>query len=156
MNARSFRERDGWRSFPQRLGLNLADAVRRSGLLRTTGRLLQACARNADPLQSEAHLDDFFFRVAACSACAKSCLKVWTWVDYRFGRRNYRAVFDEVAQVRIFLFADGRFEGDWLLRNLQDLADFCYRNVHPLSDFFGGWFASQFLAPAAARCGSAC
>src|SRR5258707_14865554 len=44
-------------------------------------------------------------------------------VDDRFGRRDDVAVLDEVAKMRIFLFADRRLERDRLLRNLEDLAD---------------------------------
>ena len=47
--------------------------------------------------------------------------------------------------MRIFLFANRRFKGDRLLRNLQHLANLRDRNVHPLGDFFRRRFASQFL-----------
>src|SRR5213592_3206722 len=51
----------------------------------------------------------------------------------------------EVAKMRIFLFADWRLQRDWLLRDLEDLADLRYRNVHALGDLFRGRFASKLL-----------
>ena len=50
-------------------------------------------------------------------------------VDRGFGRRNHGAVFDEVAEMRIFFFADWRFEGDRLLRDLGHFAHFRHRNI---------------------------
>ena len=66
-------------------------------------------------------------------------------VDHRFGRRHHLAIFDEVAKMRIFLFADRRFERDRLLRDLQDLADLADRDVHPLGDLFRGRLAAELL-----------
>src|SRR5580698_4594044 len=116
--------------FPQRLGLNLPDAFAsdRKRLADFFQRVLGAV------FQPEAHLDDFF--LARCQRAQHLRSLVFEVdVDHRFRRRNHRAVFDEVAQMRVFLFADWRFKGDRFLRNLQDLADFRYRNVHPLGNF---------------------
>src|SRR4051794_21000593 len=66
-------------------------------------------------------------------------------VDHRFGRRDHLAILDEVAKMRIFLFADRRLERDRLLRDLQHLADLGHRNVHPLGDLFGGRLATELL-----------
>src|SRR3546814_10242203 len=49
-------------------------------------------------------------------------------IDHRFGRRHHLAIFDEIAQMRIFLFADRRLERDRLLRDLQDLAHLAHRD----------------------------
>src|SRR5262249_12610916 len=38
-------------------------------------------------------------------------------VDYGLGRRNHLTVFDEVAQMRVFLLADRRLERDGFLRD---------------------------------------
>src|SRR5437870_2144361 len=45
----------------------------------------------------------------------------------------------------IFLFADRRLQGNRLLRNLQNLPDFGYRNVHALCDFLACRLAAEFL-----------
>src|SRR4051812_19671160 len=66
-------------------------------------------------------------------------------VDHRFGRRDHLAILDEVAKMRIFLFADRRLERDRLLRDLQHLADLGHRDVHPLGDLFGGRLATELL-----------
>ena len=55
-------------------------------------------------------------------------------VDRRFGRRDDLAILDEVAQMRIFPFADGGFEGDRLLCDLEHLPHRGHGNVHPLGD----------------------
>src|SRR5262249_53934661 len=43
--------------------------------------------------------------------------------DHALARADDRLVLDEVAEMRVFLFADRRLEADRLLRDLQDLAD---------------------------------
>src|SRR5208283_1355648 len=124
----------------QRFGFDLADAFARD------------CERLPDLFQSvltavfetEAHLDDFFF-ARGQRAQDLSCLVFEVHVDHGFGRRNDGAVFDEVAEMRVFLFANRRFEGDRLLRDLQYFADFRHRNVHALGDFFAGRLAPQLL-----------
>src|SRR5580704_17781612 len=107
----------------QRLGFDLPDAFASNS------------ERLADFFQSvltavfetEAHLDDFF--LAWCQR-AQHVRSLVFQVDVDHGLRwgNDRAVLDEVAQMRIFLFADWRFERDGLLCNLQDLADFRHWN----------------------------
>ena len=43
-------------------------------------------------------------------------------------------VLDEVAEMAVFLLADGRFERDGLLRDLQDLFDLALLNVQLVGD----------------------
>src|SRR5450755_2113234 len=126
--------------FSERFGFDLTDAIAgyRERLADFFERVFGAV------LESKAHLDDLFLARCQRAQYLRS-LVFEVDVDHRLGGRNDRAVFDEVAQMRIFLFANWRFEGDWLLRNLQDFPDFRYRNVHPLGDFFRRWFASQLL-----------
>src|ERR1700731_3098995 len=50
-----------------------------------------------------------------------------------------------VWSLRFTLFTDRRFKRDWLLRDLEHLADFRHRNIHALGDFFRSRLASQFL-----------
>src|SRR3954468_8954137 len=95
----------GMPQFPERLRFDLTNALARDG---------------------EA-LPDFFERVLAAVADAKSHLDdlllarreriqpplglfLQVQIDDRFGRRHDLTIFDEVAEMRIFLFADGRFE----------------------------------------------
>src|SRR6202521_1302049 len=115
---------------PQRLSLNLPDAFARHR--KRLSDLFQRVLRAV--FQPKAHLDDLL--LARCQRAQHLRSLVFEVdVDHRLGRRNHRPVLDEVAQMRIFLFANRRFEGDRLLCNLQHLADLCHRNVHPLGDF---------------------
>src|ERR1017187_1590386 len=126
--------------FSQRFGLDLSDAFasHRKRLADFLQRVLRAI------FQPKAHLDNLL--LARCQRAQHLRSLVFEVdVDHGLGRRNHPAVFDEVAQMRIFLFANRRFEGDRLLSNLQDFADLRYRNVHPLGNLFRRRFASQFL-----------
>ena len=53
--------------------------------------------------------------------------------------------------MRIFFFANRRLERDWLLRNLQNLANLRNRNVHLLGNLFARRFAPEFLHQRARR-----
>ncbi len=90
---------------PQRLRLNLPDAFARHR--KRLSNFLQRVLRAV--FQPKAHLDDFFFARRQRAQHLRS-LVLEVNVDYRFGRRNHRPVFDKVAQMRIFLFANRRFE----------------------------------------------
>ena len=97
----------------QRLGFDLTNAF--AGDRKRLPDLFQCVL--AAIFKSEAHLDHFFLSRGQ-RAQDLSCLVLEVHVDHGFGRRNYGAVFDEVAQMRIFLFANRRFERDGLLRCL--------------------------------------
>src|ERR1700690_1163159 len=109
--------------FAQRLGFDLADAFARycERLAYFFQRVLAAV------LEAEAHLDDFFFAWSQGAQHLRS-LVFQVDVDHGLGGRDHGAVFDEVAQMRIFLFADWRFEGDRFLRDLEHLAHLGHRN----------------------------
>src|SRR5258708_7448901 len=126
--------------FAQRLGFDLADAF--AGYGERLADFFQSVL--AAVFEAEAHLDYFFFARGQRTQDLSS-LVLEVHVDHGFGRRHYGAVFDEVAEMRIFLFTDWRFEGDRLLRDLQHLAHFRHGNVHALGDFFAGRLAPQFL-----------
>src|SRR5258708_3364398 len=126
--------------FAQRLGFDLADAF--AGYGERLADFFQSVL--AAVFEAEAHLDYFFFARGQRTQDLSS-LVLEVHVDHGFGRRHYGAVFDEVAEMRIFLFTDWRFEGDRLLRDLQHLAHFRHRYVHALGDFFARRLASQFL-----------
>src|ERR1019366_8413687 len=113
--------RAGWMpQLPQRFGFDLTDSLSCycERLAYFFQRLLRAI------FESEAHLDDLFLARSQRTQHLRS-LVFQIDVNYGFCRRNYRAVFDEVAQVRIFFFANWRFERDRLLRNLQNFPDLC-------------------------------
>src|SRR5580692_8147895 len=86
---------------PQRLGFDLPDSFARDG--ERLAYFFQGVFTAV--FQTEAHLDYFFFaRGERAQDLASLVLEVH--VDYRFGRGDYGAVFDEVAEVRVFLFAN--------------------------------------------------
>src|SRR6185503_1276346 len=125
---------------PQRLRLDLPYALAGDGevLAYFLERVLTAVA------DAKAHLDHLLLaRRQRLEHRLGLLLEVQ--VNHRFRRRDDVAVFDEVAKMRIFLFADRRFEGNRLLRDLQDLAHFRHRDVHPLGDLFRGRLAPELL-----------
>src|ERR1700722_10544137 len=124
----------------QCFGFDLADAF--AGYGEALADFFQSVL--AAVFEAEAHFDYFFF-ARGQRAQDLSSLVLEVHVDHGFGWRDYGAVFDEVAEMRIFLFADWRFERDRLLRDLQNLPHFRHRNVHALGDFFRRRLASQFL-----------
>src|SRR5688572_24580406 len=64
-------------------------------------------------------------------------------------RREGLVVGNEVAEMAVLFLADRRLEGDRLLRDLHDLADFLGRDEHPLGDLLRGRLAPQLLEQAA-------
>src|SRR5918993_897401 len=93
---------------------------------------------------SEAHLDHLLF-ARRQRLQHRLGLFLQIEVDHRFRRRHRGAVLDEVAKVRIFLFADRRLQRNRLLRDLEDLADLRDRDVHAPRDLFRGRLAAQLL-----------
>src|SRR5687768_14396487 len=93
---------------------------------------------------AEAHLDHLLF-ARRQRLQHRLGLFLQIEVDHRFRRGHRGAVLDEVAEMRIFLFADRRLERDRLLRDLEDLADLRDRNVHAPRDLFRGRLAPQLL-----------
>src|SRR5262249_27288082 len=94
--------------------------------------------------QAEAHLDYLLLAWGERSQHLRG-LVFQVYVDHGLSRRNHGAVFDEVAQMRIFFFANGRLQRDGLLGDLQDLADLGHRDIHALGDLFRGRLAPQLL-----------
>ena len=66
------------------------------------------------------------------------------------GRGEHDLVFDEVAEAAVLLLADGRFEGDGLLGDLDDFADLAHRQVHFPGDLLAGRLAADLLDELAA------
>jgi hypothetical protein len=138
--AFSLRRAAGVTQLAQRLGFDLADAL--AGDLEALADLFQRVL--AAVLEAEAHLDDALF---SRGQCAQHLRRVLLQVDrdHRVGGRDRHAVFDEVAKVRVFLFADGRLQRDGLLRDLQHLAHLRDGDIHAPGDLFGRRFAAQLL-----------
>src|SRR2546427_4774239 len=63
----------------------------------------------------------------------------------RFGRREGVLVLDEVAQVAVFLFADGRLQRDGFLSNLDDFPHALDRQAHRRRDLFPGRLPTRLL-----------
>src|SRR5664280_1014911 len=126
--------------FAQRLRFDLPDTLTGNGerLSDFFERVLGAI------FQSEAHLDDLLF-ARGQRAQDLCCLVLEVHVDYGFGRRDHRTVFDEIAQVRIFFFANRRFQRDRFLCDLQHLANLRDWNIHALGNLFAARLTPKLL-----------
>src|SRR3984885_2802198 len=122
------------------LGLYLADAL--AGDLEGLADFFKGVLGTV--FEAEAHLDHTLF---AGGQGAENLRGVLLQVDADDGvsRRDSHAVFDEVSEVRVFLFSDGSLEGDGLLGDLEDLADLRDRDIHATGDLFRGGFAAKLL-----------
>src|SRR5262245_32827585 len=107
----------------ERLRFDLADALARDSEALTyfLERVLAAVA------DAEPHLDHLLL-ARRQRLQHRLGLFLEIEVDHRFGGRDDLPILDEVAQMRIFLFADRRLERDRLLRDLQHLPDLRDRN----------------------------
>lgn len=76
-------------------------------------------------------------------------------VHCRIGKRNIVGIFDEVAQVRIVVVADGGFHRNRLFGDFHDFADFVFGHLHQFGKFGGIGFFAGFQR-VGARCGSSC
>src|SRR6266545_4041144 len=65
--------------------------------------------------------------------------------DDRLHGRHDLLVLDEVAEVAVFFFANRCFQGDRLLRDLQNLPHLVDRHVHLGGDLLRGRLAAQLL-----------
>src|SRR5712664_2455920 len=124
----------------QRFRLDLADT-----LASYSERLTNFLERMfAAIFQPETHLDDLL--LARCERAQHlRSLVFQVDVDHSLSRRDHCTVFNEVAQMRIFLFADWCLQRNRFLSDLQHLAHFSYWNIHALGNFLRRWFASQLL-----------
>src|ERR1700722_12007067 len=121
----------GMAQLAQRFGFDLAGALScyLEALAYFFERVLGAV------LKPKPHLDDTFL---ARSKRAQNLRRVLLQVDADdgFRGRDGLTIFNEVAEVRIFLFADGRFERDGLLRDFEYLAHLGDGNVHTAGNLF--------------------
>src|SRR3974390_3136945 len=97
----------GMTQLAQRLGLDLADAL--AGDRERLADLFEGVLGAV--FQAEAHLDHLLLAGGERAQDLRRLL-LEVDVDHGLGRRNHRAVFDEVAQVRILFFTDRRLQRD--------------------------------------------
>src|SRR6185437_2832995 len=103
---------------PQRFGLDLANALARHREL-LTDLFEGVVGVHAD---AEAHAQDALLARGERGKDAGRRLAQIS-LDSRVERQHRILVLDEIAEVRILLVADRRFEADRLLRDLQHLTD---------------------------------
>ena len=102
--------------------------------------------------ETETHLDDALFARGERAENLRGVL-LEVDADDGLGGRDGLTILNEIAEVRIFLFADGRFERDGLLRDFEDLADLGDRDVHAAGDLFARRLAAELLHQLTRRCG---
>ncbi len=125
----------------QRLGLDLADTFASDGKMLAD---LFKRVLGTGVAQPKTHFDDLFLTRRERRENFVGDLAQVREGD-RFGRIQYRLILDKISEMRVFFFADRRFERDRLLCDLQHLSHFRNRNVHPLCDLFARRFAAEFL-----------
>src|ERR1700722_1185898 len=126
--------------FAQCLGLNLPDAFARNAQLlsdfleRPLMAVLQAEAQNQ-------------YLPLALGKILQDILHLLFEKHYRcgLGRRDRFLIFDEVAQVRVFLFPNRRLERDRFLGDLHDLTHLFGRERHRFGDLFDRGLAAELL-----------
>ena len=124
--------------FVERLCLNLADPF--PSHCKIPANLLESV--RVAVIESEPHPDDLFLAIAQnLQDCCRGLLHVVA--DNDLSRRNNATVFDQITQVGILFFADGRIERNGCLRSLQNLPDLAWRESHAFGDLFGARLATE-------------
>ncbi len=124
----------------QRLGFDLADALARD--VELLADLLERAGTAV--LDAEAQLQDFLLTRGEGGEHVHELLLQQR--ERRGLARLARSLIgDEVAKMAVLLLADGRFEGDGLLRDLQDLAHLVDGHVHLGGDLFGRGVVAELL-----------
>src|SRR3569832_2089684 len=123
---------------PQRLGLDLTDAL--AGYAELLADLFEGVVGvHAD---AEAHAQHTFLARRQRRQHAGGGL-AQVRLDGRVDRQDRVLVLDEVAQVAVFLVADGGFEADGLLGDLQYLAHLLQRHGQLFGQLFRGRLAAD-------------
>src|ERR1017187_2875062 len=122
------------------LGFDLADAL--AGDLEALADFFQGVLGTV--FEAEAHLDDALLTRGERAQNLRGVL-LEVDADDGFTGRDSLPILDKIAEVRIFLFADGRFERDGLLCDLEDLADLGDRDIHAARDFFAAGLTTELL-----------
>src|ERR1700757_1167613 len=126
--------------FAQRLGFDLANAFPGDGERST--HLLQGMLRAI--LNTKPHAYDFLFPRTERTQHVSGLL-LHVRIHNRLGGRNSSVVFDEIAEVGVSLFADGRLQRDRHTHDLADLAHFGLGNVHLSGNLYRCRFAPKHL-----------
>ena len=134
------REREGCLELPERLRLDLADTFARDRELLADffERVIRVHA------DAEAHPEHAFLARRERGQNARRRF-AQVRLDRRVDGQDRVLVLDEVAEVAVFLVADGRFEGDRLLRDLQNLADLFERHAELLGELLRRRFAADLV-----------
>ena len=130
----------GVAQFAQGLGFDLADTL--AGDVELFADLFEGVVGvHAD---AETHAQDL--GLAGGQAFEDLCRDLAQTLDRRgVGRGDDVGVFDEVAEMRVFVVADRGLHGNGLLGDLEDLEDLLLGHVHALGQFFRRGLAAQLL-----------
>src|SRR5207248_1782353 len=126
--------------FPQRLGLDLPDALARH--LEVLSHFLEGVIGLLP--DAEAHAEHLLLARRERRQHLPRLLRE-VHVDHRVGGRGDGLVLDEVAEVAVLLLADGSLQRDGLLGDLQDLAHLVERELHLLRNFLRSGLAADLL-----------
>src|SRR5688572_4888136 len=126
--------------FPQRLGLDLPDAL--------TGdvELLADFLERVIGVHVDAKAHPEYLRLARCQAGEHGV----RGLAQRLGRRRVdrgfdRGVLDEIAEMRILVVADRCLHRDRLFCDLEHLPDLVLGHLHPHRELVGRWFTAHLL-----------
>src|SRR5436190_14175237 len=126
--------------FPERLDLDLADAFARD--VEVLSDFLQR-AFAAIGVQTETQTDHFLLAWAeGLQDIAGDVARVR--MDHAFGRTDSGLILDEITHLRFTRLANGSFQRDRLLNQVQRFAHLVRGGVHAFGDFFSRWFAAHF------------
>src|SRR5450432_1403477 len=126
--------------FAQRLGFDLANAF--AGHVERLADFFQSVLRAI--VHAKAHADNFFLARAQRTQHVLGAL-LQIAVDRGVGGRNFGLVFDQVAEMRIALFANRSLQRDWHAHDFANLAHRRFGNVHLLCDFRRGGLVPERL-----------
>src|SRR5579859_153332 len=130
----------GVAQFAERLGLNLANA------LASDSKSLADFFKSVriTVLKAKAHANDALFtRIQVLQHGGDIFLE--TEVDGRVCGRGNGFIFNKIAEMSVFFFADGGLEGDGRLSNFPGAADLFKGDVHAAGQLLGGRLAAKFL-----------
>src|ERR1700723_3043002 len=126
--------------FPQSLRLDLTDALASHRELLTD---FFQCVVGVHP-DTEAHAQHALFARRERRQHTRRGL-AQVGLDRRIDRQNRVLVLDEIAEVRIFLIADRRFERERLLGDLENLAHFFERHAKLFRQFLRRRLAADLV-----------
>src|SRR3981081_4482949 len=117
--------------------------------LRTAGRPLRACGRCSCRCRSACGGCALFARGERSQHARRGLAQVG--LDGGVDRQDRVLVLDEIAEVAILLFADGRFQRQRLLGDLEHLAHLLKRHAELLGQLLGRGLATDLVEQLPAR-----